>query len=418
MHADSFDATDEPVAKFVRIILPSEEAISVPQGFGTLPDLKAYIEAETGIPVAAQRLFTGRGELDDMRTLAALPSNVDIDLVISAGPSYSICRVGLCDGLESISGEVFVTHASRLAKRDHATLSAGPSPYLTWDKPQPVPMQAMSEPFFECFAKNRDGRVRQLRRTRAQLEDGPVVVSTFNWGYREMLANWVASCDRNKIDCRAFTLLFPTDQRAAAFATDLGLRTYYDGDSYGELPTEACEVFGDQNFRRMMFAKIAMTRDMLDVGGDIILQDVDIVWQHDPRADLVRRAERHGLDMLFMYDGPNQLYQPLYYNSGFVFIRANPFTRHAWETVFSNYGRVLAEGAEQRLINAVVNFLRPRGLSTDRLPEETYVNGHVLSRLLKNGDGLPGGSTVVHASWTSDLKRKIVHMKQFGLWYI
>ena len=418
MHADSFDATDERVAKFVRIILPSEEAISVPQGFGTLPDLKAYIEAETGIPVAAQRLFTGRGELDDMRTLAALPSNVDIDLVISAGPSYSICRVGLCDGLESISGEVFVTHASRLAKRDHATLSAGPSPNLTWVKTQPVPMQAMSEPFFEGFAKNRDGRVRQLRRTRAQLEDGPVVVSTFNWGYREMLANWVASCDRNKIDCRAFTLLFPTDQRAAAFATDLGLRTYYDGESYGELPTEACEVFGDRSFRRMMFAKIAMTLDMLDVGGDIIREDVDIVWQHDPRADLVRRAERHGLDMLFMYDGPNQLYQPLYYNSGFVFIRANPFTRHAWETVFSNYGRVLAEGAEQRLINAVVNFLRPRGLSTDRLPEETYINGHVISRLLKSGDSLPGGSTVVHASWTSDLKRKIVHMKQFGLWYI
>jgi hypothetical protein len=73
VHADSFDATDEPVAKFVRIILPSEEAISVPQGFGTVPDLKAYIEAETGIPVAAQRLFTGRGELDDMQTPAALP---------------------------------------------------------------------------------------------------------------------------------------------------------------------------------------------------------------------------------------------------------------------------------------------------------------------------------------------------------
>ena len=104
-------------------------------------------------------------------------------------------------------------------------------------------------------------------------------------------------------------------------------------------------------------------------------------------------------------------------NSGFVFIRANPFTRHAWETVFSNYGRVLAEGGEQRLINAVVNFLRPRGLSTDRLPEETYVNGHVISRLLKSGGSLPEGNTVVHAS-TSSLKPKIVHMKQFGLLYL
>jgi hypothetical protein len=402
----------------VRVVLPSEEVLLVPEGVGTVPDLKSHIEKETGIPGAAQRLFTGRGELHNAQPLAALPGNVDIDLVIAAGPSYCICRTGLRDSLDSISGEIFVTHASRLGTRDEANLTDGPPANLASASNEPTPQREESQPFLEAFAKNRSARLGQLRRTRAQLGDGPVVVSTFNWGFRDMVANWVASCDRNEIDCRAFALIFPTDERADAFAKKLGLRTYFDGESYGEQPMEGSKVFGDRRFSRMMFPKIAMTVDMLDVGGDIIRQDVDLVWHWDPRADLVRRAKQDGLDMLFMFDGPNRVHQPLHYNSGFVFIRANPFTRHAWQTVLHNYGWVLAEGGEQRLINVVMSVLQARGLSAERLPEEIYVNGHVISRVMRSGDSLPEGSALVHASWTSNLQKKVEHMKKFGLWYL
>ena len=402
----------------MRVVLPSEEVLPVPEGVGTVPDLKSHIEKETGIPGVAQRLFTGRGELHDAQKLPALPGNVDIDLVIAAGPSYCICRTGLRDSLDSISGEIFVTHASRLAARGEADLTDGPPANLAAARNEPTPQQEESQPFLEAFARNRNARLGQLRRTRGQLEDGPVVVSTFNWGFRDMVENWVASCDRNGIDCRAFTLIFPTDERADAFAKKLGLRTYFDGESYGEQPMDGSEVFGDRRFSRMMFPKIAMTADMLDVGGDIIRQDVDLVWHRDPRADLVRRAKQHGLDMLFMFDGPNHVHQPLHYNSGFVFIRANPFTRHAWQTVLLNYGWVLAEGGEQRLINVVMSVLQARGLSAERLPEEIYVNGHVISRVMRSGDSLPEGSALVHASWTSNLQTKVEHMKKFGLWYL
>lgn len=402
----------------MRVILPSEDALPVPESIVTLPALRAHIETETGIPTAAQRLFTGRGELNEEQELTALPLNVDIDLVIAAGPSYFICRAGLRDRLGLVSGEVFVTHASKRAARDMATFEGMPGLNLATAKYEPAPQETQSKPFFDAFNKERDARLDQLRRTRAQLDEGPVVVSTFNWAYRDMTANWVRSCDRNGIDCRSLALLFPTDERADTFAKKLGLRTYFDGECYGEQPLEGSKAFGDRRFARMMFAKIAMTADMLDAGIDILRQDVDIVWHRDPRADLLRRAKQDGLDMLFMYDGPNRLHQPLHYNSGFVLIQAGLFTRHAWKTVLLNYGWVLADGGEQRLINAVMNVLQPRGLRTARLPEEIYVNGHVISRTLGCGGNLPEESAVVHASWTLNIDKKIEHMKQLGLWYL
>ncbi|MCR9138473.1 MAG: glycosyltransferase family 77 protein [Alphaproteobacteria bacterium] len=260
--------------------------------------------------------------------------------------------------------------------------------------------------------------MRVLREKRAQLDSGPIVVSTFNWGFRQMFENWAASCDHHKIDSRNFTLLFPTDERADALARDLGFVTYFDGNSYGDLPTEAAGAFGDRIFGQMLFAKIAMTMDMLDVGGDFLRQDVDLIWAKDPRGDLATRMDRQSLDMQFMYDGPSAIHQPLHYNSGFIFIRSNSFSRHMWKTVFDNYGQILAERAEQRVINVVAHCLRERGLRMERLPELRYINGHVISRLLRNKAELPKEWSVVHASWTSDIDRKIVNMKKFGLWYL
>ncbi len=275
-----------------------------------------------------------------------------------------------------------------------------------------------TEPFFAAFEKDRQSRLDLIARSRQELDDGPVVVSMFNWGYRQMVENWAASCDLHDIDCRAFTLLFPTDAKADEFARKLGFQTVYVGESYGEIPVEANDVFGDLKFRRVLFAKLAATKDMLDLGYDILRQDVDLVWSRDPRDELIRRAARDSLDMLFMFDGPNPLYNPLHYNSGFVLIRSNPFTRHAWDVVFSNYSQIFCDGGEQRVINEVIDHLRERGLRTNQLPEKTYVNGHVISRAMREGTGLPEQSFVVHASWTSDIKPKVEHMKKFGLWYL
>ena len=165
--------------------------------------------------------------------------------------------------------------------------------------------EALAAPYFRAFEAGKAERRRTLRRIRKNLDAGPVVVSAFNWGFRRLVENWAASCDHHGIDCRAFTLLFPMDEGADRFARQLGFQTFFDGGSYGDLPTEAAKVFGDDIFRRCLFGKIAAAQDMLEIGADILRQDVDMVWLRDPRPYLTAQMDREALDFLFMDDGPN-----------------------------------------------------------------------------------------------------------------
>lgn len=277
---------------------------------------------------------------------------------------------------------------------------------------------AMAAPYFSAFDARKAERQRVIRKKCEMLQGGPIVVSTFNWGFRHLVENWTASCDRNGIDCRAFSLLFPMDEGADAFARDLGLQTFFDGASYGKLPTEACKAFGDDDFRKCLFAKVATTQDMLEIGADVLRQDVDLAWLHDPRSYLAERADRENIDFLFMDDGPNKHHWPLHFNSGFIFIRNSSFARFAWNLVFSNYPRILFDGGEQRTINTIMSYLSDRGVRCDRLAEQVFVNGHVLCEALDKGTPLPTTSAVVHASWTDNLALKLDRLKQFGLWYL
>ena len=397
------------------IVLPNEDRIALPEDCRSSEDIKSYLEKQTGHPVSIQRLYLEGQEVTGHDTLTAMSNDSEIDLFLQLGPEMLVCRSGLAELLKTRKTEVFIPRRSLHQSRDIDAFKGNPHIKLGTE---PEKQQKVAEPFFLAFERNREARRRQLRRIRTQLDLGPVVFSTFNSGYRELLANWAASCDRNKIACRDFTLLFPADEQADAFARNLGFRTYFDGGSYGDLPAEAAECFGDLTFRKMLFAKLGMTVDMLEMDGDFLRQDVDLVWNRDPREDLRRRLDDNCLDMEFMYDGPNPICQPLHYNSGFIFIRANAFTRHMWQVVFKNYGFILRAGGEQPAINTVAHCLRERGLRVDQLPEEDYVNGHLISLALDGEQPLPKDASVIHASWTSNIKLKIDHMKKFGLWYL
>ncbi len=278
--------------------------------------------------------------------------------------------------------------------------------------------EAQAQAYYAAFESNKAVRQDTIRRSVEALDPGPIVATSFNWGYRQLVHNWAASCDRHNIDCRRFTLLFPTDARADAFAKNLGFLTFFDGVSYGELPEEAHLAFGDQNFRKSLFAKIATTQDVLATGRDILRQDADIVWRQDPRPHLAARAVQENLHFLFMNDGPNPMHRPLHYNSGFVFIRGCDLAAAAWQDVFSSYGRMLHCGSEQMIINTIMAGLTAKGVRSARLPDETFVNGHLISEAINAAGALPQSPAVVHVSWTLNIETKLVHLKKFGLWYL
>ena len=405
------------------VVLPSGREVAVPADVKTIAELKPHLEAATGIPVAVQRFFQDQAELKEGRRFDSLRPDAPLDLVIVVGSDYAICHHEKRDKLNHLTSEIFASRASVSNARDPDALAQEPE-IVIYDPPpaEEHPTQARHDaaaaPYLAAFAAHKETRQSELRRICAELDDGPLVAGTFNWGYRDMFENWAASCEHHGIDARRFTVIFPMDADADELARERGFRTLFDDVSYGELPRDAHEEFGDEIFAKCMFAKSAMTQDMLDIGADVLRQDLDMVWLRDPRRHLKTRAEREGLDFLFMYDGPNARYEPLHYNSGFVYIRNTPFSRRAWYEIFSRYRYVQRYRTEQWVINLMMSCFRERGLRTERLPEDVFVNGHVISRCLANGRALPRNAAVVHASWTSNIEPKVKHLREFGLWYL
>jgi len=262
----------------------------------------------------------------------------------------------------------------------------------------------------------RDPRRARLRRICDEMGGTTFVVSTLNAGFVPLLRNWVASCDRHHIDCRCRTLLFPMDEVADEVARELGFATYFDIESYGEHPRAAIKTYGDTGFASCIFLKLAMAQDMLQLGYDLLLQDMDMVWFADPLPDLESRALIENLDFQFMRD-MNRFFQPLYYNSGFIYMRNNALTRHTWQKIFSNYDAVLFHRSDQTVVNQVVSCFKERGLRTARLPER-YVDGQILLQAERARRELPADRLVAHVNWTANLAQKIDRLKKLDLWYL
>ena len=83
---------------------------------------------------------------------------------------------------------------------------------------------------------------------------------------------------------------------------------------------------GSPEVRLTRFPKIAMVMDVLDLGFDLLMQDIDLVWFRDPVPPLRAEAKEQDVDFQFMRD-VNPLYAPLLYNSGFVYVRSNERSR-------------------------------------------------------------------------------------------
>ena len=242
--------------------------------------------------------------------------------------------------------------------------------------------------------------------------DGPVLVMMANAGYRDLFTNWVRSCERAGVDARNWAVLLGTDEDVVVHAEQLGFRTFFDPESYGVMPENSVRVFGDNDFRRLMFPKTAIVQDVLQLNRDVLFQDVDVVWNRDPRPLLVPR-EGEDWDARFMYDGKNPIHGPLHVNTGFFYLRNTPAVRRFWSQVLDEYPQVIKCGSQQRVVNQV---LAEGGVEVQMLSEQTFTNGHLLRA--KAPWRMPPNPAVIHCSWTGNWQQKLDKYRMAGLWYL
>ena len=84
-------------------------------------------------------------------------------------------------------------------------------------------------------------------------------------------------------------LLFSTDKETHELATNvLGLTSFYNEDVFGDMPLQAADQYGDDVFRKIMFAKVYCVHMVSMLGYDILFQDVDVVWYKNPLTVSIR----------------------------------------------------------------------------------------------------------------------------------
>jgi len=271
----------------------------------------------------------------------------------------------------------------------------------------------IAEELQNAFAVQREHRQRRLAELLARgARNNVLLVMMANRGYKDIFNNWVRSCDINGLDVRSWAVFFAVDEEAATNAEHQGFRTYIDALSYGDQPRDAVKNFGDRAFRKLMFQKTAVVQDVLELGYDVLFQDVDMIWRKDPLEYLLT-AESPDYDTQFMFDGRNGWHGPPFANTGFFLLRNRPAVRKFWAKVLASYADMARCGSQQKVVNSI---LREDEVRVGILAEKHFANGHLFS--INKPSQLPSDPYVIHCSWTGNHEHKIQKYRREGLWYL
>jgi hypothetical protein len=393
---------------------PSGETKNYPHAFSVV---QGIIAAQMGVDVGQQLYF-----LDSklMKEKKKIPKESMLDLCILVENKYGVCSAHLQKELERIGVIPLVTPESLVSSRDPKELDKQLRFYKNLDlyhqnKDLKESQLKIVEPFFNSFASKRDFRHENIQKICGRFKCKTFVTSTFNEPYSDLFENFITSCEYANIKIREKLIIFPMDEAAEKKCKELGVTSFYSENSYGPT-TSKRNNYGDRDFSISMFMKIAVVKDLLDLGHDVLFTDMDMVWLKDPIPYLEKLSSLHLYDFMFMNDGVNARFQPLYYNSGFFHIRNTVFSVKTWNKLFDNYDKVFTYRSQQEPLNIILNNYRNRGLRTFRLDESLFVNGHLFTPNKKYS--LSDETYVVHASWTGNIKEKLRNLKSMDLWYL
>ena len=402
----------------IAVRLPSGETLTLERVEPDLEMLKRRIEAETAIPATNQELRLAGSPLGSVPDV----EDLELDLIVRVGWHYAIAAPSASF---DFCTEVFHPAVSIERARDLELFRSVSKQCRFSDDRHLARMVDLTDAEDRANARLQPYRSRAGdRRARLQelcvrLDAGPLLVMTFNAPYAQLFENWHRSCRQHDIDVRSCTVVFPMDDEAEAVAGQLGYATFFDPESYGSYERSAAVKFGDRQWIDCLFMKNAVMGDMLATGVDVLFQDVDVIWRRSPLPYLSAKADLERWDFMFQKGGLNSKFQPLYYNTGFVYARSNEFSRLTWECVLDNQRYCYVYRSQQAPVNIIMNTFRERGLRTCALEESLFVNGHLVPAEPKPDAGeLHPQAFVIHFNWTDGFAVKLDRLRDNGLWYL
>ncbi|XP_059290663.1 beta-arabinofuranosyltransferase RAY1 [Lycium ferocissimum] len=253
-----------------------------------------------------------------------------------------------------------------------------------------------------------------------------VVLAVVGYNYKDMLMSWV--CRLNHLQISNF-LVCALDDDIYDFSIFQGLAVYKYANLETNISFDNCH-FGTECFQKVTKVKSRMVLQILKLGYNVLMSDVDIYWFKNPLpllssfgpAVLVAQSDEYKLT------GPINL--PRRLNSGFYYAYSDAMTIAALEKVVKHaansnlseqpsfYDTLCGEGGYNRIDDS--RCLEPQtNLTVQFLDRDLFPNGAYKDlwqeRNVKEAC-LVKGCFIIHNNWISGRRKKLERQVPSGLW--
>ncbi|KAG0478362.1 hypothetical protein HPP92_013081 [Vanilla planifolia] len=256
--------------------------------------------------------------------------------------------------------------------------------------------------------------------------DKTVVLAVAGHNYRDMLMSWV--CRLRHLHVSNF-IICALDAEIYQFALLMGLPVFRDQLAPSNISFNQCH-FGSECFRKVTKVKSRIVTQILKLGYNVLLSDVDVYWFNNPLPLL----QSFGPSVLVVqsdeYNETGPINLPRRSNSGFYFSRSDPPTISAMEKVVKHastsslseqpsfYDVMCGEGGSTRVddnhclepdTNLTIHFL-DRNLFPNGAYKGLWEEEDVRSACKKQG------CLILHNNWINGRERKLERQVLSGLW--
>ncbi|OVA20799.1 Reticulon [Macleaya cordata] len=257
-------------------------------------------------------------------------------------------------------------------------------------------------------------------------KDRTIILGVAGHSYRDMLLSWV--CRLRHLMISNFVIC-ALDHETYQFSILQGLPVFEDPLAPSNISFNDCH-FGTKCFQSVTKVKSRLVLQMLKMGYNVLLSDVDVYWFENPLPYLRSFGPAVLVAQSDEYNETGPINMPRRLNSGFYFARSDAETIAAIEKVVKHastsplseqpsfYDMLCGEGGRNRVgddrclepeTNLTVHFL-DRNLFPNGAYQGLWEKANVKAACKKKG------CIILHNNWISGRKKKLERQVLSGLW--
>jgi hypothetical protein len=302
-----------------------------------------------------------------------------------------------------------ITEALNAVKSSVQTTEAAPLPPLTLNL---FNMSELADFILKPDIKQKESSIVEIMN---QNKHGHMTVVTIaNFGYRELVQNWILSLKRNGFNK---FVVFCFDQELLDYLKDLGheknaVLVPQEWLDYNLISTNT--HFQEPDYINLVKSKTNVWVHLIYLNQSFVHSDPDVVWLSNATLEYLEfQYYRSCADILFSQDLGKRV---IVYNTGFFYVRATQFVKNFLFQVAYQQKRS-PFNTDQAAVNSVLIEMKFNDSRVDSLDLLLYANGvvHFSKRLNEKMNITP---LIVHANHVFKCEQKIDALKSANLWFI